>query len=97
TRPDMANAVRELSKFLSCYNRTHWDAARRVLKYLKGTSTYRLYLDGKARYVTYEVYTDVSFARQPKERTGYVIQMMYRGEVANKEACFRLLKQNSSH
>ncbi|GMF58873.1 unnamed protein product [Phytophthora fragariaefolia] len=78
TRPDIANAVRELSKILSCYNRTHWDAARRVLKYLKGTSTYGLLLDGKTRDGTYEVYTDASFACQSKERksvTGYVIQM----------------------
>ncbi|OWZ08761.1 Copia type Polyprotein, partial [Phytophthora megakarya] len=78
SRPDVANAVGELSKFLSCYNRTHWDAARRVLKYLKATSTHDLYLDGKARDVTYEMNTDASFACQPKERksvTGYVIQM----------------------
>ncbi|GMF37170.1 unnamed protein product [Phytophthora fragariaefolia] len=78
TRPDIANAVRELSKFLSCYNKTHWEAARRVLKYLNGTSTYGLLLDGKSRTVTYEVYTDASFACQPKERksvTGYVITM----------------------
>ncbi|OWZ10390.1 polyprotein [Phytophthora megakarya] len=61
-RLDIANAVRELSKFLSCYNRTHWDAARRVLKYLKGTSTYGLLLDGKTSDVKYEVYTDASFA-----------------------------------
>ncbi|OWY94206.1 Retrotransposon Tca5 Polyprotein [Phytophthora megakarya] len=67
TRPDIANAVRELSKFLSCYNRTHWDTARRVLKYLKGTSTYGLFLDGETVDMTYEVYTDVSFACQPKE------------------------------
>jgi hypothetical protein len=78
TRPDIANAVRELSKFLSCYNETHWQAARRMLKYLKGTSTYGLLLDGKSRTVTYEVYTDASFVCQPKERksvTGYVISM----------------------
>ncbi|OWZ05324.1 Retroelement pol Polyprotein [Phytophthora megakarya] len=78
TRPDIANAVRELSKFLSCYNRTHCDAARRVLKYFKWTSTYGLFLDGKTSDVTYKVYTDASFACQPKERksiTGYVIQM----------------------
>ncbi|GMF23042.1 unnamed protein product [Phytophthora fragariaefolia] len=78
TRPDIANAVRELSKFLSCYNRTHWEATMRVLKYLKGTSTYGLLLNGKTRDVTYEVYTDASFACLPKERksvTGYVIQM----------------------
>ncbi|KAE9307873.1 hypothetical protein PR003_g20891 [Phytophthora rubi] len=78
TRPDIANAVRELSKFISCYNRTHWEAARRVLKYLKRTSTYGLLLDGNTSDVTYEVYTDASFACQPKERksvSGYVIQM----------------------
>ncbi|POM76760.1 Polyprotein [Phytophthora palmivora] len=78
TRPDIANAVRELSKYLSCYNRSHWEAARRVLNYLKGTSTYGLLLDGKSREVMYEVYTDASFACQSKERksiTGYVIKM----------------------
>ncbi|OWZ05093.1 polyprotein [Phytophthora megakarya] len=78
TRLNIANAVREFSKFLSCYNRTHWDAARRALKYLKGTSTYGLFLDGKTSDVTYEVYTDASFSCQPKERksiTGYAIQM----------------------
>ncbi|OWZ08854.1 polyprotein [Phytophthora megakarya] len=67
-RPDIANAARELSKYLSCYNKTHWVAARRVLKYLKGTSTYGLLLDGNSRTVTYEVYTDASFACQTKER-----------------------------
>ncbi|GMF59850.1 unnamed protein product [Phytophthora fragariaefolia] len=78
TGPDIANAVRKLSKSLSCYNKTHWEAARRVLKYLKGTSTYGLLLNGKSKEVTYEVYTDASFACQSKERksiTGYVIQM----------------------
>ena len=35
TRPDIANAVRVLSKFLTRYNETHWIAARRVLRYLK--------------------------------------------------------------
>jgi hypothetical protein len=75
TRPDIANAVRELSKFLSCYNRTHWRAAQRVLKYLKGTSTYGLVYDGTNKEVTYELYTDASFANANEERrsvTGYV-------------------------
>ncbi|GMF36825.1 unnamed protein product [Phytophthora fragariaefolia] len=30
TRPDIANAVRELSKYLSCYHKTHREAARRT-------------------------------------------------------------------
>ncbi|POM64450.1 Retrotransposon Tca5 Polyprotein [Phytophthora palmivora] len=78
TRPDIANAAREHSMLLSCYNRTHWDVARRVLKYLKGSSTYGLFPDGKTRDVTYGVYPDASLACQTKERkyvTGYVIKM----------------------
>jgi hypothetical protein len=78
TRPDIANAVHELSKYLSCYNETHWTAARRVLKYFKGTSTYGLYIDGNKRDVLYEVYTDASFTSQSKDRksvTGYLISM----------------------
>ena len=75
TRPDIANAVRELSKFLSCYNETHWRAARRVLKYLKGTSMYGLVYDGTSKEVVYELYTDASFANTSEDRksvTGYV-------------------------
>ncbi|OWZ09443.1 Retrotransposon Tca5 Polyprotein, partial [Phytophthora megakarya] len=63
---------------INCYNKTHWVGARRVLKHLKGTSTYGLLLDGNSRTVTYGVYTDASFACQTKERksvTGYVISM----------------------
>jgi len=32
TRPDIANAVRTLSKFLTRYNESHWKAATRVLR-----------------------------------------------------------------
>lgn len=46
TRPDIANAIRELSKFRSWYNKSHWKAAQRVLKYLKGTSMYGLVYEG---------------------------------------------------
>jgi hypothetical protein len=75
TRPDIANAVRELSKFLSCYNETHWKAARRVLQYLKGTSMYGIVYDGTQKEVTYELYTDASFANANEGRasiTGYI-------------------------
>jgi hypothetical protein len=78
TRPDIANAVRELSCFLSCYNETHWKEARRVLMYLKKTSNYGLFMDGNKGTVNYEVYTDASFACRQKERkstTGYCIKM----------------------
>lgn len=42
TRPDIAHAVNFLSQFNDCFNDTHWKAAKRVLRYLKGTVSYRL-------------------------------------------------------
>ena len=47
TRPDISYAVGRLSSFLDCYRLEHWDAAVRVLRYLKGTSTYGLTLGGR--------------------------------------------------
>jgi len=37
TRPDISFAVSELGQFNNCYNNSHWTAAKRVLRYLKGT------------------------------------------------------------
>ena len=50
-------------------------AARRVLQYLKGTSTYGLVFDGTEKDIVYELYTDASFANANEERksvTGYL-------------------------
>lgn len=38
TRPDISYAVSYLGQFNSCYRRSHWTAAKRVLRYLKGTA-----------------------------------------------------------
>lgn len=38
TRPDIAHAVSRLSQFNDCHTKTHWEAAKRVMRYLKGTS-----------------------------------------------------------
>jgi hypothetical protein len=46
TRPDIVFAISKLSGFLDCYGTTHWQAAIRVLQYLKGTRTMALTLGG---------------------------------------------------
>lgn len=42
TRPDIAHSMSVLSQFNDCHNATHWKAAKRVLRYLKGTSNYSI-------------------------------------------------------
>lgn len=42
TRPDIAHAVSVLRQFNSEYNKNHWRAAKRVLRYLKGTINHEL-------------------------------------------------------
>lgn len=37
TRPDIAHSVSYLSQFNSCFGKEHWQAAKRVLRYIKGT------------------------------------------------------------
>ena len=37
TRPDISYSVQQLSQFLDCYSYSHWNAAIRVVQYLKGT------------------------------------------------------------
>ena len=87
TRPDIANACRVLSKFLTRHNKTHWIAALRVLRYLKGTSNYGLVFDGTLQdQVTYQLYSDASFANTDEERksvTGYTV-MMAGGPISTK-------------
>jgi hypothetical protein len=46
TRPDIAFAISKLSGFLDCYGTAHWQAAIRVLRYLKGTRNMSLTLGG---------------------------------------------------
>jgi hypothetical protein len=44
--PDIAFAVRRLATVLDCYQPKHWDAAIRVVRYLKGTHLFSLDLGG---------------------------------------------------
>ncbi len=46
SRLDITYAVQQLSQFLDCYSYAHWNAAVRVLRYLKGTRELTLVLGG---------------------------------------------------
>jgi hypothetical protein len=74
TRPDIAYAVGILSKFLDKAGEVHWEAALRVLAYLKGTSTHGLPLGGK-KPTSLVSYVDADYANDSvdfKSITGYL-------------------------
>jgi hypothetical protein len=75
TRPDIAFAVSLLSQFLENPGEIHWQAAKRVMKYLKGTKDKRLVL-GKNREGLVG-YADADWASQDHRHSisAYVFQI----------------------
>lgn len=37
TRPDIAYGVSLLSRFMECPKKSHWEAGKRILRYIRGT------------------------------------------------------------
>jgi transposase InsO family protein len=77
TRPDIIFAVQQLSQFSSNPGRQHWRAAKRVVRYLKGTRDYSLVLGGKEN-IRLTGYTDADWANDPDRRrsiSGYLFTL----------------------
>jgi hypothetical protein len=74
TRPDIAYSVSKLSRFLCNPGNSHWQAAKRVLRYLKGTPTHGItYRRGHGRPILVG-YADADHAMgcSAKSTSGYV-------------------------
>ena len=77
TRPDIAFAVNHLARYTREPRQAHWDAAKRVMLYLKGTSTFGLAYrrDGNP---LFEVFSDADYAGNRIDRrsiTGYLVKL----------------------
>ncbi|KAL0279164.1 UNVERIFIED_CONTAM: hypothetical protein PYX00_000774 [Menopon gallinae] len=73
TRPDIAFSVSYLGQFNDNYDNSHWIAAKRVLRYLKGTMDLGLVYERRAGGIT--GYVDADWGNCPMDRksyTGYV-------------------------
>ena len=62
TRPDIMFAVSKLSQFLDCYHKDHWQAALRVVQYLKGSRELALHLGGPSTSFSLLGYSDSDYA-----------------------------------
>ncbi|GBO01753.1 Retrovirus-related Pol polyprotein from transposon TNT 1-94 [Araneus ventricosus] len=69
TRPDIAYSISKLSQYLTCYDKSHRLAAKRVLRYLKKTINYGLVfeLDDKVVYG----YSDSDWGNSQEDRKSY--------------------------
>ncbi|GBM47187.1 Retrovirus-related Pol polyprotein from transposon TNT 1-94 [Araneus ventricosus] len=69
TRPDIAYSISKPSQYLTCYDKLHWLAAKRVLRYLKKTINYGLVfeLDDKVVYG----YFDSDWGNSQEDRKSY--------------------------
>jgi hypothetical protein len=75
TRPDICNAVGEVSKFCEDHGSDHWIAALKILKYLKTTKTLSLVFNGMKN-EEMVAYADASWASDQdngRSVTGYVV------------------------
>lgn len=77
TRPDIAVAVSEVARYMSDPGPKHWIAAKRILRYLRGTSTLGLrYRKGAKSCLV--GYADSDWGQDPdtrRSRTGYLFKL----------------------
>jgi ribonuclease HI len=80
TRPDIAYAVNQLSRYIANPGQSHWQAGKRVLRYLKGTAkSSLLYKDYDGNQNTrIEIFCDADWAGDTEDRkstTGVIIKL----------------------
>jgi hypothetical protein len=77
TRPDIAYAVNAVSQFSANPGRQHWEATKRIIRYLKGTASKRLQYT-KDESTGLEGYCDADWGGDPENRRstkGYLFTM----------------------
>ena len=62
TRPDLSAAVNTMSQFMSNPNTTHWIGIKRILRYLRGTTSYGIVYNGGNSNNELKGYSDADWA-----------------------------------
>jgi hypothetical protein len=84
SRPDISHAVNEVCRHMANFGEQHWQAAKRVLQYIKSTNTLGITFKpfrSKAQSgdtITIDAYSDSDWAGDPDERksvSGFVVKL----------------------
>ena len=74
-RPDVEYIVNYISQFLTCYGESHWQAVKKIMRYLAGTRDFCLAFGDSGSSLKITGFTDADFAgciETRKSRSGYV-------------------------
>lgn len=86
TRPDLSYAVSILSRFMQEPRDSHWNAAKRVLRYIQGTKDFGL-LYTKTKNFVLGGYSDADFAGSIDDRASTSGYLMNMGSAAVSWSC----------
>ena len=78
TRPDLAQAVSQVSKFMSKPGKQHWEAVKWIFRYLRGTTGHCIMLGSQQGDLSVMGYVDSDYAGDMDDRrstTGYVFTL----------------------
>ncbi|KAM6582190.1 hypothetical protein CsatB_009192 [Cannabis sativa] len=79
TRPDISFAVNKLSQILKAPTTAHWNATKRVLRYLKGTMYHGIHISPGTQ-LNLVGFSDVGWACCPDDRQSIVGYCVYMGD-----------------
>ena len=68
TRPDLAQAVSQVSKFMAKPGKQHWEAIKWIFRYLKGTLSYGIVFGGQRVDSVVAGYVDSDYAGDVDDR-----------------------------
>lgn len=78
TRPDIAFAVGVVSRYLDNHGNSHWNAVKRIMRYLKSTSDYEILCGKSKESEIVQGFLDSDFANDIDTRrsmTGYIFKL----------------------
>ncbi|KMQ86178.1 integrase core domain protein [Lasius niger] len=78
TRPDIAYAVKAVNQYAKSPNKQHWNAVKRIIKYIKGTIDYGIKFKRTESNLSLVAFSDADFAGDKQTRkstSGLVIKL----------------------
>lgn len=78
TRLDTAYAVNKLSQFMHCPTEVHWQAAKRILRYLAGTPSHSIFFSSTNN-LTAHAYSDADWAGDSEDYASTYTYIIYLG------------------